>query len=109
MPVHLLLQAGAPGANPFSQIILLALIMIIFFFFMIYPQIRQRNKEKKFRDNLKVGDKIVTIGGIYGKIAKIEDTQVLIEVDDRVKLRMEKTAIRASAEAENPPKGQTKP
>ncbi len=68
--------------------------MVVFFVFMILPQIRRQKKEKEFRENLKKGDRVVTIAGIHGKIVTLDDDgSALIEVDEGVKLRMERAAI----------------
>ncbi|MCE3007773.1 MAG: preprotein translocase subunit YajC [Bacteroidetes bacterium] len=81
------------------QIILLVGIMVVFYFFMIRPQMQRQKKEKEFRKNLQKGDKIVTLGGIHGRILSIEDNTVLVEVDDSVKMRFEKAAIRERQDA----------
>lgn len=90
----ILLQAQS-GTNPvMSQVILMVGIMVIFFFFMIWPQMRRQKKEKQFRENLKKGDRIVTISGVHGKISSLdEDGTALVEIDDNVKIRLEKSAI----------------
>jgi preprotein translocase subunit YajC len=69
------------------------LIIIVFYFFMIRPQLKKTKEQKKFRENIKVGDKIVTIGGIHGKISDVQDTTFIITVEGGVKLKMEKSAI----------------
>jgi len=52
----------------FGQFIPLVLIIVVFYFFMIRPQLKKSKDQKKFRENIKIGDKIITIGGIHGKI-----------------------------------------
>jgi len=66
--------------------------MLIMYFFMIRPQMKKAKEAKKFRENLDVGTKIVTIGGIHGKILELGDTTCLISVDSG-KMRVEKSAI----------------
>ena len=88
----LLDAAAAPSALP--QILLMVGIMVVFYIFMIHPQIKRQKKEKAFRENLKKGDRVITIGGVHGKILNMEETTVLIEVDDNVKVRVEKSALR---------------
>ena len=61
-----------------QQIIMLVLILVVFYFFMIRPQMKKQKELKKFRESIKVGDKVVTIGGIHGKILELNDTTVLI-------------------------------
>lgn len=75
-----------------SSFIMLGLIVLIFYFFMIRPQLKKQKEQKKFREALKPGDKVVTIGGIHGKILEVNDSNVLISCDNG-KLRLEKSAI----------------
>lgn len=85
------LQASQP--NPISAFLPLLLIIVVFYFFMIRPQMKRQKELKKFREALKKGDKVITTGGIYGKIVDIEDHTVLLEVDNNVKIRVDKVAI----------------
>jgi preprotein translocase subunit YajC len=75
-----------------GQIAMLVLMLVVFYFFMIRPQMKKQREQKEFRSNLKQGDKVVTIGGIHGKILEVTDTTVLIN-SEGTKLRMEKSAI----------------
>jgi len=68
------------------------LIMAVFFLFMIWPQMRKQKKAKAHMESLKKGDKIVTSGGIHGKISSVADTHFIIEVEEG-KLRIEKSAV----------------
>jgi preprotein translocase subunit YajC len=69
----------------------------VFYFFMIRPQMKKQKELKKFREGLKPGDKIVTIGGIHGKILEIADSTVLIQ-SEGTKLRLEKSAVSSAME-----------
>lgn len=80
-----------------NQLVMLVLIMVIIYFFMIRPQTKRQKELKKFRENLKVGDKVVTIGGIHGKILEIAETTVLINSEGS-KLRLDKTALASTSE-----------
>ncbi len=84
----------AGGAN---QLIMIVLMIGVFYFFMIRPQMKKQKELKKFREGLKAGDKIVTIGGIHGKILEIADTTVLIQ-SEGTKLRLEKSAVSSAME-----------
>jgi preprotein translocase subunit YajC len=75
-----------------QQIIMLVLILVVFYFFMIRPQMKKQKELKKFREGLANGDKIVTIGGIHGKILEVADTTVLISTEGG-KMRVDKSAI----------------
>ncbi|MEM6629947.1 MAG: preprotein translocase subunit YajC [Bacteroidota bacterium] len=94
------LQAGgqeAPaGAFPI-QILFFIAILGVFYFFMIRPQQKKQKEERVFREQLKKGDKVVTIGGIHGKVTSMNETSAVIQVDDNTKIRFEKTALRPSA------------
>lgn len=85
-----LLQTQGSGL---SMWIMLALIFIVMWFFMIRPQRKQQKELDNFRNSLKNGDKVVTIGGIYGTVCEVKDTYVLIEVDKDVKIRVSKQAL----------------
>lgn len=75
-----------------SNLIMILLMVGVFYFFMIRPQMKKQKELKKFRESLAQGDKVVTIGGIHGKILEITDTTVLIS-SEGTKLRFEKSAI----------------
>ena len=76
-----------------SMWIMLALIFVVMWFFMIRPQRKQQKELQNFRDGLKKGDKVVTIGGIYGTISEVKEGTVLMEVDNNVKIRVSKQAL----------------
>lgn len=80
-----------------QQIIMLLLILVVFYFFMIRPQMKKQKELKKFREGLKVGDKVVTIGGIHGKILEVAESTLLIATESG-KLRMDKSAVSNSNE-----------
>ena len=94
--MYTLLQA-APAATSqgggASMWIMLALIFVVMWFFMIRPQRKQQKELQAFRDGLKKGDKVVTIGGIYGTVDEIKEGTVLIVVDKDVKIRVSKNAL----------------
>ena len=80
-----------------NQIVMLVLILVVFYFFMIRPQMKKQKELKKFRENLGVGDKVVTIGGIHGKILEVAETTLLIGVDSG-KIRIDKSAVSNSTD-----------
>ena len=86
-------QAAPQQGSGWSMWIMLALIFVVMWFFMIRPQRKQQKEIQAFRDGLKKGDKVVTIGGIYGTVCEVKDTYVLIEVDKDVKVRVSKQAL----------------
>ena len=80
-----------------NQIVMLVLILVVFYFFMIRPQMKKQKELKKFRENLGVGDKVVTIGGIHGKILEVAESTLLIGVDSG-KIRIDKSAVSNSTD-----------
>ena len=85
--------APAGGLSSITSFLPLVLIVVVFYFFMIRPQMKKQKEGKKFMAEIKKGDKIVTIGGIHGKIAEINDTTFIIEVEGGNKLKISKSAV----------------
>jgi preprotein translocase subunit YajC len=73
--------------------VMLILIFVVMWFFMIRPQRKQQKELEKFRNALKKGDKVVTIGGIYGTVDEIKDRTVLIKVDGDTKLKVDRNSL----------------
>ena len=92
---YLLMAQPTPGAeaNPIMTFGPLVLIIVVFYFFMIRPQMKKQKELSAFRNSIAKGDKVVTTGGIYGKIVELKDNTVLLQVDDNVKIRVDKAAI----------------
>jgi len=90
------LTAGQPqgqsSGGAWSTLIMLLLIIVVFWLFFIRPQAKRNRELMKFRQNLKKGDKIITIGGIHGKIIEVKDQIVIIESEGS-RLKVEKNAI----------------
>ena len=95
MNIITILQAAAPAqqGGGWSMWIMMLLIFVVMWFFMIRPQRKQQKELQAFRDSLKKGDKVVTIGGIYGTVCELKEESVLIEVDNNVKIRVSKQAL----------------
>jgi preprotein translocase subunit YajC len=92
--VILMMQPQGEGqGNPYSGLIMMVMILVVFYFFMIRPQMRRQKELKTFREALKKGDKVVTTGGIYGKILNVSDNAITIEIDDNVKIKVDKSAV----------------
>ena len=81
------------GQSPIASFLPIILIVGVFYFFMIRPQMKKQKEEKKFREGLKKGDSVVTIGGVHGKIVEVETSTFLVEVATGVRLRFEKAAV----------------
>ena len=89
-------QAQAGGAGVMNIVMIVALIAI-FYFFMIRPQHKRQKEIRKFREGLNVGDRIITAGGIYGKIRGIKENALIIEIADNVKITIDKGSVYPSA------------
>lgn len=89
--------SGASGGGMTSSLIFLVLIFVVFYFFFIRPQVKKQKDQKKYREALAKGQKIITIGGIHGKIVEMQETTCTIEVEGGFKLRIEKSAVATDA------------
>ena len=93
----ILLQAagGDAPAGGFGMLNLIMIVMIIaiFYFFMIAPQQKKQKKINAFRDGLQKGDKVMTAGGIYGRIREVKDNYVMLEIDSNVTIKIDKNSI----------------
>jgi len=93
----ILLQAAKGGASQWSGIIMMVVIVAIFYFFMIRPQQKKQKAVQKAREALKIGDQVITSGGVYGKIKEIGDVFMMVEVANGINIKIDKTSIFASA------------
>lgn len=84
---------GKSGGGGYQMLIFLGLMIVVFYFFMIRPQQKKQKQVQQFRENLKKGDKVVTIGGIHGKISDVQEGTFTIEIADNVKITIEKAAV----------------
>ncbi len=89
-------QAGA-DQNPIMSFLPLILIAVVFYFFMIRPQTKKMKDQKNFIENIKKGDKIVTVGGIHGKIAEINDDTFIMEVEGGVRMKIDRVSVSLEA------------
>lgn len=87
-------QGQATGGG-MSMILMLVLIFVVMWLFMIRPQQKKQKELDKFRSELKKGDKVVTVGGIYGTIVEVKENapQVIIEVDKEVRLKVDRASL----------------
>lgn len=91
-------SAGAQGgASGWSSMIMIVALIAIFYFFMIRPQSKKQKEIKKFRDAMKKGDKVTTAGGIHGKIRDIKENVIILQIDDNVKITIDKSMVYPSA------------
>lgn len=100
--LNLLFLDAAPAASGgagsgWSSLIMIAALIAIFYFFMIRPQTQKQKKINAFRSGLRNGDKVMTAGGIYGRIREVKDTYVVLEIADGVRIRIDKGSIYETA------------
>ena len=96
-------QGGKSSQTSFF--LMMIMIFVVFYFFMIRPQMRKQKELKNFREALKKGDRIITTGGIYGKINNISDNIVTIDVGNNVLIKIDKSAVlKDSHDIEQPQK-----
>jgi preprotein translocase subunit YajC len=93
----ILLDAQAAQGSGLSSLLMLVGIIVIFYFFMIRPQQKRQKDLRKQREAMGKGDTIVTAGGIYGKIREVRDDSFMIEIDQNVKIRVDKNSVYPSA------------
>jgi preprotein translocase subunit YajC len=87
--------AGAAGgqSNPLVTFLPLILVFVVFYFFMIRPQMKKQKDTNAYRTSLKKGDKVITTGGIYGRIYEVKDNYVTLDVGGDVRLKVDKNAL----------------
>jgi preprotein translocase subunit YajC len=90
-------DAGQPAGGGMMSILMIVALIAIFYFFMIRPQNKKQKEIKKFRDAMQKGDKVTTAGGIHGKIKEIKDNVIILQIDDNVKITIDKAMVYPSA------------
>ena len=88
--LSILLQAQS---NNWSFPIMMVLMFGILYFFMIRPQQKKAKDQKKFTEEIKKGDYVVTIGGVHGRIAEVEDDTFVVEVERGARIKFSKSAV----------------
>lgn len=85
--------AGQGSPNMLTGLLPLLLVFVVFYFFMIRPQMRKQKELTTYRNAISKGDKVITTGGIYGKVIEVSDNVITIEIANDVKIRVDKNAI----------------
>ncbi len=93
--MDLLLLQAAQQTTPYAHFLLILGVFVIMYFFMIRPQAKKVREQNELITGLQKGDKVVTIGGIHGRIVKVNDLTFLVEVDSGTKLKIEKSVVSA--------------
>ena len=89
----LMMQPQGQDANPLMSFLPLLLIVVVFYFFMIRPQMKRQKEIRNFRESLTKGDKVVTTGGIYGRIVEVKETYVVLEIAKEIQVKVDKSGI----------------
>lgn len=84
---------GQQGSNPYQGVIMLVLMFAIFYFLLIRPQQKKAKMQKEMIDALKVGDSIVTLGGIYGKVSAMQENVLTVEIATGVKIKITRNSV----------------
>jgi len=85
--------AGSGQGNAMITFLPLILVFVVFYFFMIRPQMKKQKEMTNYRNSLKKGDKVVTTGGIYGRVHEVRDNYVMLDAGGDVKLKVDKSAL----------------
>lgn len=93
--LNILLQAQQ--GSQWFQLVFFGAIILVFYFFMIRPQQKKAKDQKKFIDEIKKGDRVVTIGGAHGEVAELEGDTFILEVEKGGRIRFNKSAISLEA------------
>ncbi len=99
-------EAGAAGsqggpASLITTFLTFGLVIVVFYFFMIRPQNKKQKEAQRMLDNLKKGDKVVTIGGIRGTVLSVKEQTVIVKVDETTKIEFSKSAVSSVIEVKD--------
>lgn len=92
--------AASASSSSFGSLIMIGLFIAVFYFFLIRPSQKQQKKRQEVLTALKVGDEIVTIGGLYGKIVEMTDDTVVLQAADNVTMKFARSAVSGPANRE---------
>ena len=89
----LVFAMGGTGQEPWMSFVPFAMVLAILYFLILMPMQKQRKKVQEFQTGLKVGDKVVTTGGIYGLITRVNDNSVQLQIADKVRIEIARAAV----------------
>lgn len=93
--------AGAEGGNPLLSLLPMLLIFVIFYFLLIRPQQTQAKKHAEMLKNVKKGDRVITTGGVYGRVVGVGDNDLTLQIAKDVEVQLQKGAITSVVAAED--------
>ena len=97
---------GSGGAGGLMGLLPILLMFVIFYFLLIRPQQKQARKHQDFIKNLKVGDRVVTTGGLHGEVKGLTETTVTLEVAEKVRVKVTRSAVSGSSQEAAAPEAQ---
>jgi len=89
---------GGAGGGGLMGLLPILLMFVIFYFLLIRPQQKQASKQRDFIKNLKVGDKVVAAGGLHGEVKGLTDTTITLEIADKVRVKVTRSAVSGSSQ-----------
>jgi preprotein translocase subunit YajC len=89
----LVFAMGGAGQEPWMNFVPFAMVLAILYFLILLPMKKQRKKVQEFQTGLKVGDKVVTTGGIYGLITRVNDNSVQLQIADKVRIEIARASV----------------
>src|SRR6476620_6718867 len=93
MTVVFAMGSGVEGGSAWVQLVPFALVLLIFYFIILLPMKRKQQKVQEFLGSLKVGDRVITTGGIYGQITKLGEQTLQLQIADKIRIDVAKSAI----------------
>ena len=100
---HAMAQGGGDAAGGFSAFIPLILMFVIFYFLLIRPQQKKTKEHREMVANLKKGDRIVTSGGLHGRITGVTDQTLTVEIADKVRVKINRANVSVLSQSVTPP------
>lgn len=93
LPSVFMVAQAAPAPNIWVQLFPFAMMLLIFYLLVLMPMRKRQKKVQEFQAALKVGDRVITTGGIYGQVTRITDAVVQLQIADKVKIDVAKASI----------------
>lgn len=99
---------GGEGAGGFTGFIPIILMFVIFYFLLIRPQQKKQKEQRNMVSNLKKGDRIITSGGLHGRITGLDDATLTLEIADKVRVKVGRSNVAAMFQAASQPQPEKK-
>ena len=93
VPTVFVIAQAAPSPNIWVQLFPFAMMLVIFYLLVLMPQRKRQKKIQEFQAALKVGDRVITTGGIYGQVTRLSENAVQLQIADKVKIEVARPAV----------------